>query len=551
MFMKKIFGIVVAVGLAVFFAWAGVFYWQNLRGIWPAVKAPSEDIVKLIEQATSASAPLPPGLNTTEMPLKVPDGFVVSVFVKGLGEPRVMIHAPNGGLLVSIPASGKVVRVHDANGDGVVDETLTVVSGLNRPHGMATRCDTSGVCKLYIAESDRVATYDYDNERSRATNKKKIIDLPDGGNHFTRTIMFTPLEVKNPLTGFMPYPNEDKLLISVGSTCNVCNEKDWRRAKVLVANADGTDLKVFASGLRNAPFLAIHPVTGKIWVTEMGRDLLGDNTPPDEVNIIEEGKNYGWPICYGKNIHDNAFDKNIYIRNPCMEPFEMPSYIDIPAHSAPLGLAFTPEEGWPEQYWHNLFVAYHGSWNRTVPTGYKIARYKLDAQGNYLGEEDFISGWLKNDEALGRPVDILTEPGGIMYVSDDKAGVIYRVAYQGNDKIYAYKDLVEVTAPREGDVVKSPLVVKGRARGTWFFEASFPVRLSDAQGKEIAVGIAQAQSNGSAGSPQGWMTADFVPFEAKLEFQKPATGTGTLTFQKDNPSGLSEHDDAFQIPVRF
>ena len=118
-----------------------------------------------------------------------------------------------------------------------------------------------------------------------------------------------------------------------------------------------------------------------------------------------------------------------------MEPFEAPSYIDLPAHSAPLGLAFIPEEGWPQEYWYNLLVAYHGSWNRTVPDGYKIVRMKLDAKGNYSGVEDFITGWLTPDnQALGRPVDILVQPGGTMYISDDKAGVIYRVTYFGNKR---------------------------------------------------------------------------------------------------------------------
>jgi len=222
----------------------------------------------------------------------------------------------------------------------------------------------------------------------------------------------------------------------VGSTCNVCNEKDWRRAKILVSNTDGSDLKVFASGLRNSVFMALHPVTQQVWATEMGRDLLGDDIPPDEINIVEEGKFYGWPTCYGKNIHDTNFDKNTYIRNPCDEKFgEIPSYIDLQAHSSPLGLAFIPANSmWPEEYWNDLLVAYHGSWNRTEPTGYKIMRFLLDEKGNYVGREDFISGWLtKDNRALGRPVDILIQPNGTMYISDDKAGVIYRVVYTGEE----------------------------------------------------------------------------------------------------------------------
>ena len=199
-------------------------------------------------------------------------------------------------------------------------------------------------------------------------------------------------------------------------------------------NPDGSDFEEFARGLRNAVFFTWSYVDARMWATEMGRDWLGDELPPDEINIIEKGKDYGWPHCYGKNIHDVDFDKNVvYKRKPCMEPFETPSYIDIPAHSAPLGLAFVPEEGWPKEYWYDLIVAYHGSWNRNEPTGYKVVRLKLDEDGNFEGVEDFITGWLRPDGALGRPVDILLEPGGVMYISDDKAGVIYRVSYHWPD----------------------------------------------------------------------------------------------------------------------
>ncbi len=257
-----------------------------------------------------------------------------------------------------------------------------------------------------------MAVYDYVG--LKATNKRKIIDLPSGGGHYTRTILF------------MPPPDQSKLLISVGSSCNVCNEEDWRRAKILASNADGYDLGLFASGLRNSVFMAIHPVTGQIWATEMGRDYLGDELPPDEINVIEEGKDYGWPLCYGKNIHDTDFNKNTV--TPCKEPIMRASYIDIPAHSAPLGLAFFPGDGWPKEYRGNLLVAYHGSWNRSEPTGYKIVRYRLDNMGKHLGNEDFITGWLtKDNKAYGRPVDILIRPDGAIFISDDKAGLIYKV----------------------------------------------------------------------------------------------------------------------------
>ena len=180
--------------------------------------------------------------------------------------------------------------------------------------------------------------------------------------------------------------------------------------------------------------MAVHPWTQEIWATEMGRDWLGNDLPPDEINIIKKGGNYGWPICYGRNVHDTDFDKRVYVRNPCMEPFETPSYIDIPAHSSPLGLAFF-SDNWSEEYRYNILVAYHGSWNRTIPTGYKIVRYQLDKAGNVLDVEDFITGWLLQDgSSLGRPVDILIESDGVIYVSDDNAGVVYRIAYQKSTK---------------------------------------------------------------------------------------------------------------------
>ena len=374
-----------------------VFYYGYpfYKGIEPALFPPPEDITK--------------AENTKEnLGLQLPDGFRISIFAQGLGKPRVMEYDPLGNLLVSIPSQGKVVALPDRNNDGIADEIITVIEGLNRPHGLATRCGEES-CEFYIAESDQVAMYAYDQQNFKATNKRKIVDLPDGGNHFTRTILF------------MPPPQSGRMLISVGSSCNVCNEKDWRRAKILSVYPDGSGFQAFASGLRNAVFMAIRPETHEIFATEMGRDLLGDDLPPDEINIIKEGSDYGWPICYGDRIHDTNFDKKQYIRNPC-EKSEKPVIQILPAHSSPLGLAFM-DKSWGEEYEGDLFVAYHGSWNRSVPTGYKIVRFK-----QIKTEEDFITGWLRKDgTAIGRPVDIKIGPDGAMYISDDKAGVIYRI----------------------------------------------------------------------------------------------------------------------------
>jgi glucose/arabinose dehydrogenase len=390
-----------------------LFSWKNLRGVGPALKSPTGDIARLLGEADA-------GNHTREMPLTLQKGFSISAFAKGLGRPRVMVFDPAGTLLVSVPSEGRVVALPDQDRDGTADRIVKVIDGLDQPHGMAFRCAPD--CRLYIAEEDQVNVYSYDPKDLKAVKQKKIAGLPAGGGHLTRTLLF------------LPKPHDDRLLISAGSSCNVCIEDDWRRAKILVVPANGGDLRAFASGLRNSVFMTIHPKTKKVWATDMGRDLLGDDLPPDEINIIEEGGDYGWPFCFGKNMHDSNFDPGR--KKNCRETETLPSYINIPAHSAPLGLSFFPGDGWPQEFRNDLLVAYHGSWNRSIPTGYKIVRYRLDEEGRYLGVEDFVTGWLTIDgTALGRPVDIIIRPGGTIFVSDDKAGVIYRITRDSKETV--------------------------------------------------------------------------------------------------------------------
>ncbi len=389
-------------------AWAVLFWWQNFRGIGPAVGRPVGDVADLI--AEDRSPIVPPNA-----------AFGVEVFARGIGPARDLALDESGAILVSVPAEGKVLALlPDGDGDGVADRIVTVVDGLDRPHGLAQRC-LDGRCVLYVAEEGRVSRFAYDLETHTADAPETLAELPQGGRHTTRSLLLlTP-------------PEGDRLLVSIGSSCDVCHETDERRAAVYEVDLAEGGLAPFAAGLRNSVFLAQHPVTGDVWATEMGRDFLGDDLPPDEVNILERGRDYGWPTCYGKNVHDTVFDKNTYIRDPCEEPTETASHVDLPAHVAPLGLAFIPEEGWPEEWWHHLLVAEHGSWNSSVPVGYKVVRIPLDAEGRQIGPaEDFITGFLTpQDELFGRPVDMLIFPGGTLYVSDDKAGVVYRFTWRG------------------------------------------------------------------------------------------------------------------------
>lgn len=396
--MKKIV-IVLTILIVGFAVWAGIFYWKNLRRSGPASgPIPTQPAGGQAYGKTGAQ-------NTTGLPLALPPGFSISTFAKGLENPRVLARDGNNHMLVSEPSKGKVIALSDANMDGAADEEIIVVQGLNSPHGLAFKDG-----KLFIAETNQVAVYDYDATTAQASNKKKLVDLPGKGGHFTRTIGFGP---------------DGRLYIAIGSSCNVCVEKDSMRASIQVANADGSNVKTFASGLRNSVFFAFHPTTGQLWAMDMGRDQIGDDVPPEEMNIITEGKNYGWPYCWGKQVHDANFDRSGAFADFC-KTTESP-VIEYQAHSAPLGIAFIPKT-WPEEYHDDVLVAFHGSWDRTDPVGYNIVRFKLDEKGTYLGAEDFISGWLSGNSSFGRPVDLLFDDGGNLFISDDKAGVVYRVS---------------------------------------------------------------------------------------------------------------------------
>jgi glucose/arabinose dehydrogenase len=326
-------------------------------------------------------------------------GYNIEIFADDLGGSSVSLPGPNKGVRMlehkdgvfyaSLPGKGQIISLHDKDNNWEIEKRTVFIEGLTRPHGIAIYKDY-----FYIAAEDKVIRVkDLNNDQvADLETVEEIVKLPPG-NHWTRTVKIF----------------NDQLYISVGSTCNVCKEEDQMRAAITRCNLDGSDCEIFASGLRNAVDLTFH--NNKIWATDNGRDKLGNDIPPDEINIIEEGEDYGWPICYGKQIHDTDYDKNTYIRNPCEDT--EPSLINLQAHSAPIGLAF---------YENDLLVAYHGSWNRQPPTGYKIVKINTETQK----VEDFASGWLDGENVRGRPTDILILENSIL-ITDDVAGVIYRI----------------------------------------------------------------------------------------------------------------------------
>lgn len=392
-------------------------YWKEKPPPW---------LIKALTK-TDPPPPLPAG---DVAPLTVPEGFTATIFSRDVPGARVLTRDPKGTLLVSETSEGKVVALPDINSDGKADSVKTIVEGLRQPHGILVVCPDTGfvsadqdACVLYVAETGELKSYTYDADTMTATYKKTVTTFPTGDGHFTRTLMM--------------HPDGKRLLASVGSSCNVCHEADPRRATILAIDLATENVTTFAKGLRNAVFLAVDPVQGEIWATENGRDVIGDDIPPDEVNIIREGNDYGWPLCYGANVHDQDFDKRRDASDPCTD--KIPPHIALQAHSAALGLAFIPEEGWPEDMRNDLLIAYHGSWNRSVPTGYKVVRFDLSIapRSAATGPIDFMTGFLapgaKTDEAIGRPVDILAEPGGVAYVSDDRAGAVYKISRTNQD----------------------------------------------------------------------------------------------------------------------
>lgn len=377
--------------------------------------------------------------------LNVPEGFKVSISAKGLSNPRVILFDVKNRMLISETKEGRVSVLEDKDGNGDFETKRVLIDKLKSPHGLAFYTDDKKADYLYIAETNQVTRYPYDINTGKITiaSAKNIATFPADGGHFTRTIAFgantrkVDLAGKKLLEGFY---SKDKLYVSVGSSCNVCVENTWKRAAILESDPEGTITAEFAGGLRNSVFFTFHPETGEMWATEMGRDNLGDNLPPDEINIIKPAgpenklgaRKFGWPFCYGNQVADKTFKPGkidrMDIPTDCSQTES--ATIEIPAHSAPLGLAFITSDKWPSQWKNNLLVAYHGSWNRTEPTGYKIVRFKVDKNGKASETADFIIGWLSTDrkKVYGRPVDLKFGPDNSLYISDDQAGVIYRVS---------------------------------------------------------------------------------------------------------------------------
>ncbi len=351
--------------------------------------------------------------------LYVPSGFNVNLFAEGLDGARTLALGPGGAVFVTLSSNGEIVRLVDADGDGIADGMSTVLSGLSYPFGLAFRGDT-----MYFAEQSAVQRLD-----PGATSPVMLIpNLPVGG-HISRTIAFGP---------------DNLLYVAIGSSCNVCDDA-LPRAAVTRYNLDGSNPHTFATGLRNSVGLAFHPTTGELWANNNDRDNLGDDLPPEHLNILRDGKWYGWPQCYLPG------EANPEYQGADCSGVEPPA-LTFQAHSAPLGLAFYTGAMFPAEYQGDAFMTYHGSWNRSVPTGAKVVRVRVQ-NGRPAAIDDFVTGWqLADGSRWGRPVGLLVMPDGALLVSDDLGGRIWRVSLGQSPSVDGTGDLSVTTATTGSDL---------------------------------------------------------------------------------------------------
>ncbi|MBA3945244.1 MAG: PQQ-dependent sugar dehydrogenase [Herpetosiphonaceae bacterium] len=348
--------------------------------------------------------------------LQVPQGFDIQLLTEGLNRPRLMAVDGQGNVFVAEMGAGRVLVYHAGTQQIDWHAPLVFVQGLTNPHSILVVGD-----QVYIAAEDQVVrvamnNFHFDGQPAPYT---KLIDLPTGRDplygHQTRTLALGP---------------DNKLYISIGSSCDLCVEDDPRRASVMRFNLDGSGGEVFASGLRNSVGIAFRPGTNELWGVDNGRNKLGDNIPPEELNHIVQGGNYGWPYCYGNRVPNPEFN------DPAKCANTLPPAYTMDAHIAPLGMIFYDHTAFPPAYQDDALVAIHGSSERSAPEGYNVVRIRFK-DGQPVGQEDLVRGWLVDGTWWGRPAGLVIDNSGGLIIADDDPGThvgrLYRLVYTGSN----------------------------------------------------------------------------------------------------------------------
>ena len=338
--------------------------------------------------------------------IKLPPGFAITVYADNVPNARGMALGENGTLFVGSKEKGNVYAIIDKDGDQRADEVFTIASGLNMPVGVAYRNGS-----LFVSAVDRILRFD--KIEQRLTNPPAPVTMnivfPNEAQHGWKFIAFGP---------------DGKLYVPVGAPCNICEPDPGRFALIARMNPDGSGYEIVARGVRNSVGFDWDPTTHDFWFTENGRDFLGDHQPPDELNHASKaGLHFGYPYCHGGTIPDPEYGS----KHACRE-FTTP-IVTLGPHVASLGMRFYTGTMFPLKYQRQIFIAEHGSWNRSEKIGYRITLVSRDEQGR-LRYSVFAEGWLQGQQAWGRPADVLVMPDGALLVSDDSAGVIYRISYR-------------------------------------------------------------------------------------------------------------------------
>jgi len=335
--------------------------------------------------------------------LQLPPGFRIALFADGVRNARSLALGDAGTVFVGTRDAGNVhAIVHDGERATAVKR---IAKGLDAPNGVAFRDGA-----LYVAENSRILRFDAIESRLDDPPEPVVVSagFPDDDHHGWKFIAFGP---------------DGKLYVPVGAPCNIC-EPSARHALISRIAADGSGYEVVARGVRNSVGFDWNPADGSLWFTDNGRDWMGDDTPPCELNqVTATGQHFGYPYCHGGDIADPEFGGEAH---PCAD--YVPPQLRFGAHTAPLGMRFYAGAMFPPEYRGDAFVALHGSWNRSRKSGYQVVRVRVDG-GKAVAAEPFVQGWLQGEKVLGRPVDLLVMPDGSMLVSDDKNGAIYRITH--------------------------------------------------------------------------------------------------------------------------
>ncbi len=338
----------------------------------------------------------------------LPAGFEIHVYADNVNNARSMVLGDKGTLFVGSRMAGNVYAVIDENEDYLADRVITIASGMNQPNGVAF---LNG--DLYVAEISKIWKFENIEDQLDSPPEPILIsdDFPTDGHHGWKYIAFGP---------------DGKLYVPVGAPCNICLSDKEIYASITRMDPDGSNHEIYAHGIRNTVGFDWNPADNVLWFTDNGRDWMGDDLPPDELNRAPQaGMHFGYPFCHGTGISDPEFGD----QRDC-EEFTLPAQ-DLGPHVAALGMLFYTGDQFPSEYRKSILIAEHGSWNRSTPIGYRITRVQLEGN-KAVSYETFAEGWLKDGAPWGRPVDVLQMPNGSILVSDDAAGKIYNIIYRND-----------------------------------------------------------------------------------------------------------------------